>query len=337
MNRLFPLLLLLTIVGLGASGCGLPAATIQDATATSKPTATPQAAVVPTEVPTVQPSRVPTVVTTAIPPEMPTEEPAPAGPPATASLGDTWTRPADGMSMVYVPAGEFEMGSNDPFYNNERPPHPVALGGFWLDQTEVTNAQYRRCVEAGICKPPATTHSFTRPAYYDDPAYDGYPIIYVNWYRAVAYCKWAGGRLPTEEEWEYAARGPESRWYPWGDMPDKTRANYCDATCPLQHADQGIDDGYPDTAPVGSYPAGASWCAALDMVGNVWEWVWDWYGFYPSEENPEWLASDMQDRVIRGGSWDTAADHARCTFRSWFNPVQSHDSIGFRCALSPAQ
>ena len=238
------------------------------------------------------------------------------------------------MVMVYVPAGQFEMGSNDPLYNNERPPHGVALDGFWLDQTEVTNDQYRICVEAGACKPPDATHSLSRPSYYDDPAYGDYPILHVNWYRAVAYCTWAGGQLPTEEQWEYAARGPESRWFPWGDMPDGTRLNYCDANCVLEHTDQGSDDGYLETAPVGSYEAGASWCGALDMVGNVWEWVWDWYGYYPSEENPGWLASDMKFRVVRGGAWDTDGQHARGSFRNWFDPAKSHDSIGFRCVLT---
>jgi formylglycine-generating enzyme required for sulfatase activity len=249
-------------------------------------------------------------------------------------VGETWTRPIDGQVMVYVPAGEFEMGSDDPFYNNERPPHPVWLDGFWLDQTEVTNRQYQECVRAGACKPPLETVSHSRPAYYGHPDFDDYPVVHVNWYRAVNYCNWVGGRLPTEEEWEYAARGPEAVRYPWGNMPDGTRLNYCDANCPLAHADQNADDGHTDTAPVGSYAAGVSWCGGLDLVGNVWEWVWDWYGFYPSEDNPEWLASDMQDRVIRGGAWDTDGDHARCTFRSWFNPAEAHDSIGFRCVLA---
>ena len=340
MKRLLAVLLLLALLGTGASGCGPTASPPREtpvalAPATSPgPTATAE---LPTPLPPETPTQAPTPVPTPLAPETPTQEPSAVGPPAAPALGDTWIRPADGMVMVFVPAGEFEMGSDHPFYNNERPPHTVALPGFWLDQTEVTNAQVRRCVEAGGCPPPDETSSLTRAGYYDDPAYDDYPVIHVNWYRAVAYCQWVGGRLPTEEEWEYAARGPENRRYPWGDALDKKRLNYCDATCPLPHADQGADDGYPDTAPVGSYPAGASWCGALDMVGNVWEWVWDWYGFYPSEERPEWLAPEMQDRVIRGGSWDTVADHVHCTFRSSFAPARSHDSIGFRCAWSPAE
>ena len=102
---------------------------------------------------------------------------------------------------------------------------------------------------------------------------------------------------------------------------------------PITHADAAFDDGHSDTAPVGSYPARASWCSALDMVGNVWEWTKDWYGYYASEENPSWLASDQTDRVIRGGAWDTERGHARGTFRNWFNPAKSHDSIGFRCVV----
>jgi serine/threonine-protein kinase len=248
-------------------------------------------------------------------------------------LGDTWIRPADGMVMVYVPAGEFEMGSNDPYYNNENPPHAVALDAFWLDRTEVTTAQYAACVEAGTCKPPRSDGSFTRGLYFGSDDYSNYPVIYVNWYRAVAYCNWVGGRLPAEAEWEYAARGPENRWFPWGDMPDPAGLNFCDANCALEHAERSADDGYADTAPVGTYPGGASWCGALDMVGNVWEWVWDWYGFYPDESNPDWLAPDMTARVLRGGGWDTVVDHARCTFRNWFDPVQAYDSVGFRCVV----
>ncbi|HSR30164.1 MAG TPA: SUMF1/EgtB/PvdO family nonheme iron enzyme [Anaerolineae bacterium] len=331
MKRLL-LLLSVVVLGIGTGGCGPQTTTtqgtvaIQDTQALPEPTApaAPSSAPFPTQEPTA-----------GQPPASPMPEPMLVAPPTAASLGEPWVRPVDGMVMVYVPGGEFEMGSNDPFYNNERPPHAVALDGFWMDQTEVTNAQYRACVAAGACKTPSDTNSFTYPDYYDDLAYNDYPVIYVNWYRAVAYCQWVGGRLPTEEEWEYAARGPEGRWYPWGDMPDRTRLNFCDSNCPLAHADQAVDDGYPGTAPVGSYPAGASWCGALDMVGNAWEWVWDWYGFYPSEVNPSWLASDMQDRVIRGDAWDTDGDHARCTFRSWFNPARSHDSIGFRCVLGP--
>jgi len=235
--------------------------------------------------------------------------------------------------MVYVPAGQFEMGSDTSPYNNERPVHSVTLQAFWLDRTEVTNSQYQRCVDAGVCLPPSETSAYSRDSYYGNPAYGDYPVIHVNWYRAVAYCQWVGGRLPTEEEWAYAARGPESYPFPWGNQPDSTRLNYCDVHCDLPHRDPAGDDSFADTAPVGSFPGGASWCGALDMLGNVWEWAWDWFDFYPAADRPGWLSSTMTDRIVRGGGWDTAVDHARGTFRNWFNPAQDQDSIGFRCVL----
>jgi len=333
MKRFFSRCPWLLVVLFLASACGAGPATTRPATSTPAVTAPPTG----TAPPTVTAPPLPSPAPSPTPSTVPTAEPLPTGPPVGASPGQTWRRPADGTTMVYVPAGEFEMGSNDPYYNNEHPPHRVGLDAFWLDQTEVTNGQYQACEQAGACKPPDSESSFTRSLYYDQEAYEEFPVVHVNWYRAVAYCQWVGGRLPTEEEWEYAARGPESRWFPWGDAPDPARLNYCDARCPLPHADPSGDDGYADTAPVGSYPAGASWCGALDLVGNVWEWVWDWYGFYPAEENPDWLAPEMQNRVIRGGAWDTNADHARCTFRNWYNPTESHDSIGFRCAVSPQE
>jgi formylglycine-generating enzyme required for sulfatase activity len=354
MKKILSMSLFLALSICLVGGCGSEPTPV--ATQPQPPTSQPE--VPPTEMPTDMPAEVtgpvevltpadiasptpaePPTVTSLPPTESPSPTAAPVGavtPPLTAVLGDTWVRPADGSVMVYVPAGEFEMGSDNQFYNNERPPHQVAVDGFWMDQTEVTNAQYQACVEAGACKPPQEAVSYTRPTYYGHSTYDEYPVIHVNWYRAAAYCNWVGGRLPTEAEWEYAARGPDGRWFPWGDAPDPASLNYCDASCPLDHADPAYNDGYPDTAPVGSYPSGASWCDAMDMVGNVWEWVWDWYAFYPSEENPSWLAPDFTDRVIRGGGWDTSGEHARCTFRNYHNPAQSHDSIGFRCVISPS-
>jgi formylglycine-generating enzyme required for sulfatase activity len=244
----------------------------------------------------------------------------------------TWTRPADGMAMVYVPAGEFEMGSTEGS-DNEKPVHTVALEGFWIDRTEVTNAQYRRCVQAGDCSPPKGSSSSTRESYYGNGTYDDYPVIQVTWQQAAAYCAWAEARLPTEAEWEYAARGPEGRVFPWGDEFDGTRLNYCDVNCPEQWADETVDDGYADTAPVGSYPGGASWCGALDMVGNVWEWVADWLGDYPSgrQVSPTGPSSG-EYRVDRGGSWFDSWLIARCAHRSRGHPGIWYDSVGFRCA-----
>jgi len=279
--------------------------------------------------------------------------PAPTGglPPEQATLGDTWSRPADGMVMVYAPPGEFEMGSDNAevdlamemcsqtykgcqreWFEVEQPAHSVALDGFWLDRTEVTNAQYRLCVEAEACDPPASTGSDSRSTYYGDSTYDAYPVIHVNWHQAEAYCAWAGGRLPTEAEWEYAARGPEGRRYPWGDEYDGTRLNSCDVNCGYGWAEEGFDDGYGDTAPVASYPGGASWCGALDLAGNVWEWMADWFGDYSPERqlNPTGPASGTQ-RTLRGDAADGTRSVSRCAARHGMSPTRTYTYTGFRC------
>jgi len=301
----------------------------------------------PTEAPTEALSEQPAEVPTEAPTATPTEAPTP-------SLGDIWTRPADGMVTVYVPAGEFEMGSDDDevdyalqlcndyfgdcereWFEDEQPIHTVALDGFWIDQTEVTNGQYRRCVEAGACDPPAESGSSTHDSYYGHSAYDDYPVIYVSWHQAAAYCAWAGARLPTEAEWEYAARGPQGRVFPWGDAFDGTWLNYCDANCEEDWADETVDDGYADTALVGSFLAGASWCDAQDLAGNVWEWVADWhdsdyYDRLPSQ-NPTGPSSG-EYKVLRGGSWNSVPHHVRSANRLGHDPDCTINLVGFRCA-----
>lgn len=224
----------------------------------------------------------------------------------TSGAGYTWTRPKDGMVMVYVPAGEFEMGGKD-----------YALDSFWIDKYEVTSGQYQQCVAARACDPPETIYS-----YYGNSTYDDYPVIYVDWHQAGAYCAWAGGRLPTEEEWEYAARGKQRYIYPWGDSFDGARLNYCDVNCEKSWKDSAYDDGYADTAPVGSYPAGASWCGAENMAGNVREWT-----------APEYESVSF-GTGLRGGSWYLNREFARCTCRYGSYPGYSFDDVGFRC-VSP--
>lgn len=265
-----------------------------------------------------------------------------AAPTSTPVAGDTWTRPTDGMEMVYVPGGEFQMGSTDEQvdqawetckresgpgckreeFEHEHPLHTVALHGFWLDRTEVTNAQYRLCVNTGVCHP---------SGYEDDSEFnaDNHPVVGVDWYDATDYCQWAGARLPTEAEWEYAARGSEGRVRPWGDTFDETRCNYSD----WAHDE---DDGYRWTAPVGSYPNGVSWCGALDLAGNVYEWVADWYGDYPSgkQVNPTGPSSG-ELRVLRGGSFADSSGIVRSADRYYAAPNDWGIGVfGFRCARS---
>jgi formylglycine-generating enzyme required for sulfatase activity len=285
----------------------------------------------------------------------PIEMPTPGSLPSSPTLGDLWLRPADGMMMVYIPAGDFEMGSNEgevayvlelcnqyfgdclrEWFDIEQPQHTVAVDGYWIDQTEVTNEQYRQCVEAGECAAPGESLSHTRLAYYGDSAYGDYPVISVSWYHATAYCEWAGARLPTEAEWEYAARGHEGWRYPWGDTFDRTRLSYCDANCTLGWADGAGDDGFEETAPVGSYPGGVSWCGVWDLAGNVYEWVVDWYGeeYYgiSPPQNPTGPTSG-EYRIVRGGSWGDGPVYTRSAFRDLYNPDFATTILGFRCAL----
>jgi eukaryotic-like serine/threonine-protein kinase len=228
--------------------------------------------------------------------------------------GATLVSEKDGMVMVYVPDGEFLMGSTDEqistavqdcvgqgssqsncenWIGTESPQHSVYLDAFWIDRTEVANSLYAKCVAAGACDPLNDISSYSRTSYYGNSQFADYPVIYVNWNMASAYCSWAGRRLPSEAEWEKAARGTDGRLYPWGDQaPSSSLVSFA--------WNQG------DTAEVGSYPAGASPYGALDMAGNVWEWVNDWYdeNYYESSpsENPQGPSSG-DDRGLRGGSW----------------------------------
>jgi formylglycine-generating enzyme required for sulfatase activity len=236
----------------------------------------------------------------------------------------TWTRPADGMVMVFVPEGISSMGSTagDP---SESPPHSVYLDAYWIDRTEVTNEMYHLCVEAGVCRLPSENSSNTDGSYYDRPAYADFPVIYVDWNAAAAYCAWVKGRLPTEAEWEKAARGTDGRTYPWGNSaPTCSLANY--------NGCRG------DTSMVSSYLSGVSPFGALDLAGNVGEWVADWFGFYLGSgrlvDNP--IGPDTGDaRVFRGGSWNSDDDSLRSFKRSWVPPTVSSYNIGFRCSQSP--
>jgi serine/threonine-protein kinase len=242
-------------------------------------------------------------------------------------IGSTQVSPTDGMVMVYVPEGDFRMGSDKSVDSNalgdEIPQHKVYLDAFWIDRTEVTNAQYTRCVSDKKCTAPHETKSDSRSSYYRKNTYSDYPVIYVDWTQANAYCAWAGRRLPTEAEWEKAARGPDGRIYPWGNQADNSKANYKSN----------------DTTQVGSYPSGASPYEAWDMAGNVWEWVADWYSatYYqdPPPVNPKGPDSGS-GRVRRGGGWFNFEEGVRTAYRIGSDPMNRDGSIGFRCAASPA-
>jgi formylglycine-generating enzyme required for sulfatase activity len=176
-----------------------------------------------------------------------------------------------------------------------------------------------------VCNQPGSTSSHTRSSYYGDSQYKDYPVIYVDWNQATAYCEWAGRSLPSEAQWEKAARGTDGRIYPLGDTaPDANLANYS--------RNKG------DTTAVGSYPSGASPYGIMDMAGNVWEWVADWYAetYYSSSTatNPQGPASGS-NRALRGGSWYNNVTNACCSYRHRGTPGNSTTSIGFRCALSP--
>jgi eukaryotic-like serine/threonine-protein kinase len=222
----------------------------------------------------------------------------------------------DGMVQVYVPAGDFLMGAVDSdkyASSDEKPQHTVYLDAFWIDKTEVTNILYQKCVKAGACI--NTSESHNQGA--------NYPVIRVNWNQASAYCKWVGRRLPSEAEWEKAARGTDGRLYPWGNTGDCLKAPFYGC---------GPWEGPRGTDAVGSYPDGASPYGVLDMAGTVWEWVNDWYDetYYQDspDSNPEGPSSGAY-HVLRGSSWVDKGRLDRASGRDMYLLIYS---FGFRCA-----
>jgi len=324
-----------------------------------------------------QPPEAPTTAHTSTEAPLPTTTFTPAVSPlptATATpalgIGSTVIRQSDGMTMMYVPAGSFTMGmelepnlafvralfgpissQNLPGYQAAAPAHSVFLDAYWIDQTEVTNGMYTMCVEAGACNPPQFPYSETRDEYYTNPDYADYPVIFVSRNDGEAYCEWAGARLPTEAEWEKAARGEDERIFPWGDEI---------VTCDLANVWIYDPDNVPDkvycvgdTAAVGSYPEGASPYGVLDMAGNVSEWVADWFdaGYYADspDNNPagpetgsfytmvggEWTTEYGEFAIPRGGSWGTFQHDTRSFSRAaWATWWGVYSFQGFRCAQS---
>lgn len=316
--------------------------------------------ITPTE--TVQETAVPTETATATPAptETPTPTPSPtprpsATPTATATpnqLPTTRIRSTDGANMVLIPAGTFLMGaSSDDFIAgpDEKPRHVVALNAFYIDQYEVTVAQYaafltriggyRKNCEQFDCAWPRKLAGYTSYLIEQDlgdgsiqytplAGFSDYPINNVSWYGANAYCQAVGGRLPTEAEWEYAARGTDGRIYPWGnEPPDETRAVF-------------NSPDYNNLKPVDALPAGVSPFNVYGMAGSMWEWVADWYdeSFYSKSptNNPTGPETGLT-RVIRGGAWpnNNLADRIRASNRSSLTPEFISATVGFRCAMNP--
>ena len=317
MNKLVPILLFIILL----SSCG--------GNAIEAPAIQPTLTSIPTTIPTIASTEVAASPTpeTVLPTITPTEE-----------VVTMRVSSIDGMPQVYIPAGTFHMGGYDVrAAPDEFPAHDVTLDAFWMDQLEVTNAMFMLCVRAGACEPPQNLGTSRKAEYFNNPEFNDYPVVYVTWGQAKAYCEWAGRSLPTEAEWERAARGDDMRTFPWGeDKADYRFANY--------------NMLVTDTSRVGSYPLGASPFGVLDMAGNVAEWTNDFYrgNYYAVSDlvNPTGPpAGSNFFRVVRGGSLGDAEINIRVSKRSsvlgsdlrapkgsgeylgQFSP-----RIGFRCA-----
>ncbi len=324
------------VLGLAIFGCGTGSATGDAASTSSPPSAPPTTA--PSVTPTVTPPTTPSVA-----PE-PTSTPAPSdGSVAGEVRTDAW-----GIEQVWVPAGTFRMGTGQKSidaliasgppdwvaaeFASEQPAHDVRVSqGYWIDRTEVTNAAFAAFVDAGGYADPTlwsdaglrwlSDQDAARLPLHCQGDVPSHPRMCVTWFEAEAYAAWRGGRLPTEAEWEYAARGPKSTVYPWGDVFDRERANVLNSVAP---------------EPVGSHPTGASWVGALDMAGNAMEWVADWldtdYYATSPKSDPTGPATG-EKKVEKGGWWGSNEFVARSAYRHYEDPPTYGDKhIGFRVA-----
>jgi formylglycine-generating enzyme required for sulfatase activity len=278
-------------------------------------------------------------------------------PPANPEIGDIWVNPKDGMELVFVAPGEFVMGTSDAqvdvwvaqhptdgpgLFANEQPQFRSWLAGYWIGRTEVTNAQYLRFVEATGHRAPEYWEAGQIPAGLAD-----FPVTMVSWDDAAAYCAWAGGSLPTERQWEKAARGMDARVFPWGNQWDPQRCRDFQVVSgeqpPFQRAAVLAwllthNPVFEGPAKVGSYPSGASPYGCLDMSGNVDEWCLDFYDrkAYEGYQKGRLAPPATGDyRILRGGSWYSITARAyRCAYRTARRPAREFAFTGFRCARS---
>lgn len=281
---------------------------------------------------------------------------APAAVPSpAASITDAAADPRCPEDMIEIAGGKFFMGSDHKDASSiEQPVHPVTLSGYCIDKTEVKTSDYLACVDRGDCRPAARDAHWPGISAREQKTYGklceqlgelsgNHPVACVTWHMASIYCRAQGKRLPSEAEWEYAARGPDVRIYPWGDEPPTSRhLNACGSECAAWAKREGLavdalhrgDDGYATTAPVASFSAGNSRFGPADMTGNVSEWVNDWFNDYEKAPQSDPLGPENgQKRVIRGSAWnggDTSA--LRASFRSALDPAAKSPMVGFRCA-----
>ncbi len=254
---------------------------------------------------------------------------------------ETKVSPIDSKTMVRVPAGEFTMGTseeqkaqlgkdfgiNPNLLKEESPVSKISLAEFYIDQTPVTNAEYKKFIDANanhavpfVDENAVLAFTWDKTTRGFPQGRDQYPVVLVSWNDAMAYCQWAGKRLPTEAEWEKAARGTDGRLWPWGNTWDTSKAN-------------SVEQKKGDAVPVGKYPTGASPYGALDMVGNVWQWTSSLDKPYPYDakdgrEDPNAVGL----RITRGGAWGFGPAVDRTSLRNRFDPSSVSLSIGFRCA-----
>jgi eukaryotic-like serine/threonine-protein kinase len=319
----------------------------------------PQSATV-TFVPSRLPSFTPSLAATELATQTLTVRPTATlslGVPDCTTVGQTYFRPIDKMVMVCIPAGSFQMGLDKCTFEGcekEAKGGKVDLAGYWIDRTEVTNAMFQEFVNqtsyvtgaeklggsevygnlvaiagANWRAPQGAAGSLAS-------AMPNHPVVQMNWYSANAYCKWTGGRLPSEAEWEKAARGSDGRIWPWGNaLPSDLLMNAADKSVPAPQSRTDQNDGFRYTSPVGAFPAGQSPFGLMDMAGNAWEWTRSIYRDYPYQPNDgrEILTApaDGDKPVLRGGCWFDDYGSLRSTMRYGGIPAGSTDGTGFRC------